>query len=64
MLNTENTIIPELLEKHRSWLVDNWLERQRVQGAAFNVDEAERRAQSARFVDALRVGRRADRSRT
>jgi rsbT co-antagonist protein RsbR len=54
MANAENLILPQLITKHRDWLVNNWIEQQRIAGPTAGADQAELRDYSTRFIDALR----------
>jgi rsbT co-antagonist protein RsbR len=55
MANAENVILPQLITKHRDWLVNNWIEQQRLSGATASVDQSELRDYSTRFIDAIRA---------
>jgi rsbT co-antagonist protein RsbR len=55
MANTENITLPQLITKHRDWLVNNWVEQQRIQGTSSDGDQGEVRDYSTRFIDALRA---------
>ncbi len=43
MANAENLILPQLITKHRDWLVNNWIEQQRIAGPTAGADQAELR---------------------
>lgn len=53
MPDVDESVLPQLIRQHRAWLLENWLERQRVRGAASRGDVAELRDYSSRFVEVL-----------
>lgn len=56
MPNMTNSAFAQIFEKHRDWLLDNWLQQQRTAGSGINDDEAQLRDYSTRFIAAMRQG--------
>lgn len=55
MANSESTVLPQLIAQQRDALLNAWLDQQRASGAISDVDQAELRSYSARFLDSLRA---------
>ena len=55
MATVETILLPQLIAKHRDALLNAWLDQQRAANRGSQEDQAELRAHSTRFLDALRA---------